>query len=218
MAPATDVVTKAAQGQGRGLKALGIDVSGATSAADFLAAAQKNVAGASEAWIATNGTASVSNLKVGEAMEKVGGIIDKVSQVAVPLLAGALVGIVDVLTSSVGPAIQFVSDIMDLFGPVAAALALVLSAVLIPPVIAYTVAAGAAAVATLAAAAPFIAVGAAIAGVIFILKKLGILDVIMDKIQEVSKIVLPALSKAFEVVGGSPTRSAARWPMSALTD
>lgn len=106
LATATDVVTKAAQGQGRGLKALGIDIGGATDAAGLLAAAQKNVQGAAENWAKTNeGRVAVSNVKVSEAMEKVGAIVENVSQAAIPILADSLTNVVGVL-SDVWTAIQ----------------------------------------------------------------------------------------------------------------
>lgn len=98
LATATDIVTKASEGQGRGLKGLGIDIAGAKTGADLLAAAQRNVAGAAENWAQTNqGKLAVSNVKVAEAMEKVGGIVDKVSQVAIPLLADAFTTVVGIL-------------------------------------------------------------------------------------------------------------------------
>lgn len=106
LATATDLVTKAHEGTGRGLKALGIDLGNAKTGADILAAAQDNVRGAAEAWSATNeGKLATSNVKVGEAMEKVGGIIDQVSQVVIPIFADALTGIIDVF-SQVWTAIQ----------------------------------------------------------------------------------------------------------------
>lgn len=110
LAQATDIVTKAAQGNGKALKGLGVDVTGAKTAADFLAATERNVAGAAEEWAATNeGKLAVSNVKVGEAMEKIGGIVDRVSQVVLPALADAFVAIVDVLdtvAAAVGPVID----------------------------------------------------------------------------------------------------------------
>jgi hypothetical protein len=109
--------------------------------------------------------------------------------------------VVGVLSDSVGPAIQFVSDHMDIFGPVLAATALVITAVLVPAVISYTVAMGSAVVATIAAAAPFIAVGVAIAGVILVLDKLGILKWVGDTLRDLGAIILPAVGKAFDTLG-----------------
>lgn len=115
LAAATDIVTKAAQGQGRGLKGLGIDVTGLTTAEEFLAAAHANVDGASAAWAETNkGKLAVSNVAVGEAMEKVGGIIDQASQVLIPALAGAFVGLVDVL----GQVWDATEPVRNVLGPI----------------------------------------------------------------------------------------------------
>lgn len=96
---ATSIVTKAHLGNGKALKSLGIDAAGATDAAGFLDAIQKNVAGSAKEWAATNeGKLAASNVKVGEAMEKVGGIVTKVAAVAVPLLADALETAIDAFT------------------------------------------------------------------------------------------------------------------------
>jgi hypothetical protein len=98
LAEASDIVTKAAQGNGKALKSLGIDTAGLTDAAGLLDAIQRNVAGSAEAWAQTNeGRLAVSNTKVQESMEKVGAIIDQVSQVVVPLVADAFVGLIDIL-------------------------------------------------------------------------------------------------------------------------
>lgn len=114
LAQATDIVTKAAQGNGKALKGLGVDIEGAKTAADFLAATERNVNGAAEEWAATNeGKLAVSNVKVGEAMEKIGGIVDKVSQVVLPALADAFVAIVGVL-DEVSAAVQ---PVIDELGP-----------------------------------------------------------------------------------------------------
>lgn len=119
LAQATDIVTKAAQGNGKALKGLGVDVAGAKTAADFLAAAEKNVHGAAEQWANTNeGKLAVSNVKVGEAMEKVGAIVDKASQVLIPLLADAFTTLVGTLT-----------DVWDATEPLRVSLAPILSSV-----------------------------------------------------------------------------------------
>ena len=98
LATATDIVTKAAQGNGKALKGLGVDISGATDAAGLLDAVQQNVKGSAEAWAATStGKTAVSQVKVGEAMEKIGGIIDKVAVVVIPMLADAFVFVADVV-------------------------------------------------------------------------------------------------------------------------
>jgi hypothetical protein len=107
LATATGIVSKAAQGNGKALKAMGIDTKGATDAAGLLDAIQKNVTGSAETWAALNeGKLAVSNVAVGEAMEKVGKIVNDVGQVAAPILAEALTVLVDVLGAvweAIGP-------------------------------------------------------------------------------------------------------------------
>jgi hypothetical protein len=124
---ATDAVSKAAVGNGRALKSLGIDITGVTGAAGFLDAIQKNVTGSAETWAATNeGKLAVSNVAVGEAMEKVGKIVNDVGQVAAPILAEALTVLVDVLGAvweAIGPIVgELVNALQPAFkaiGPVA---------------------------------------------------------------------------------------------------
>lgn len=114
LATATDIVTKAHEGNGRALKGLGIDIGGATTAAGFLDAIQKNVKGSAETWAATNeGKLAVSNVKVGEAMERVGAIVDKVSQVVIPIFAEALTRAVtglEMVAKAVGPVVSAIAS------------------------------------------------------------------------------------------------------------
>jgi hypothetical protein len=73
LATATDIVTKAHQGNGKALKALGIDVTGVTTAAGLLDAIQKNVKGSADNWNSTiQGKLQVSQTKFNEAVEKIG--------------------------------------------------------------------------------------------------------------------------------------------------
>ena len=125
LATATDIVTKAHEGNGKALKGLGIDIGGAKTAAELLDAIQRNVTGSAETWAGTNtGKLAVSNVKVGEAMEKVGKIVDRVSQVVIPLLADAFSNAVEwfdkvwdaaqpvikTVSEALTPALQFVTD------------------------------------------------------------------------------------------------------------
>lgn len=112
LATATDIVTKAHEGNGKALKALGIDIAGAKDAASLLDAIQKNVNGSAEKWAATSeGKVAVSQQKTSEAMEKLGAIVDKFTSVALPLLADAFSTIIDVVTQvweAIQPGIQTV--------------------------------------------------------------------------------------------------------------
>jgi hypothetical protein len=100
LATATDVVSKAAQGNGKALKAMGIDISGAKDAAGMLDAIQKNVKGSAEAWAASSdGKVAVAAAKQDAAWEKIGSIVNKVSSVLLPALTDAFSGIADILAS-----------------------------------------------------------------------------------------------------------------------
>lgn len=136
LATATDIVTKAHEGNGKALKGLGVDIGGAKTAAELLDAVQKNVNGSAAAWAQTNtGKLAVSNQKVQEAMEKVGGVIDQVSQVAIPILADALTGAVDIL-GAVWKAIQpVISTLANALMPVFRTIAAFIGGQVIPVMI-----------------------------------------------------------------------------------
>lgn len=73
LSTATDALIKVEGGQFRALKALGIELKDGATATDALAAVQKAAAGQAEAYAETNaGKLLVSQVKVGEAMEKLG--------------------------------------------------------------------------------------------------------------------------------------------------
>ncbi len=70
---ATDIVTKAAQGNGKALKALGIDVKKGSDAAAILDSIQKNVKGSADNWNTTmEGKLNKSQVAFNEAVEKIG--------------------------------------------------------------------------------------------------------------------------------------------------
>lgn len=98
LATASDIITKAYQGNGKALKGLGIDTEGAKTGTELLAAVFKNTQGAAEAYAQTSeGKVAVSQVKVGEAMEKVGGILDGITQAVLPIFADGLTGVMDIL-------------------------------------------------------------------------------------------------------------------------
>lgn len=111
LAQATDIITKAHEGNGRALKAMGIDIGGAKTATELLAAVTKNANGAAETFAATSaGKTRASQVKVGEAMERVGAIVDKVASVALPILADAfeaVVGVVEKVIDVAAPLVGF---------------------------------------------------------------------------------------------------------------
>ena len=73
LATATDIVTKAHQGNGKALKALGIDVAKGATAMEILDAITKNVTGSTDTYNQTlAGKVNVSQVKFNEAVEKIG--------------------------------------------------------------------------------------------------------------------------------------------------
>ncbi len=97
LATATDAVTRAANGSARGLIALGINVRGAAGPTQILARAFQNVRGAQEAYARTGaGRVAAANVKMQETMEKLGKVIDVVSQVVIPVMVDGLAEIVDI--------------------------------------------------------------------------------------------------------------------------
>ena len=73
LATATDLVTKASQGNGKALKALGIDIGKTKDAATILDIVQQNVKGSADAWNQTMaGKLNKSQIAFNEAVEKIG--------------------------------------------------------------------------------------------------------------------------------------------------
>jgi hypothetical protein len=68
-----------------------------------------------------SGQAAIASEKLGEAMESVGRIINNVAIVVLPAITGAFADFVTFLTANVGPAIAFVQEHMEVFGPIIAA-------------------------------------------------------------------------------------------------
>jgi hypothetical protein len=96
LAQATDVVTKAYAGQARGLTALGINTQGQTGRTALLAAAWNNVRGAVDKYATIGaGKVAAANAKMDQTMEKLGGAIDKISQVVIPVMVAGFGAIVD---------------------------------------------------------------------------------------------------------------------------
>lgn len=123
---ATDALIKAHNGNFKALKDVGVETDKNTTFTQALAQVQKIAQGQAETYAATSeGKVAASQLKVGEAMEKLGGIVDSVAQVALPLLADAFTTVIDwvgkaydaikplidQLSKSLGPAISTIGDI-----------------------------------------------------------------------------------------------------------
>jgi hypothetical protein len=135
LAAATDIVTKAAQGNGKALKGLGVDIGGATDAAGMLDAIQRNAAGSAEAWAATSdGKLAVSQAKQAEAWEKIGGVVDRITQAVLPIATEALTVIADVISNVATAAEPVVTEIATKLGPVFKTVADFLKGTVIPVV------------------------------------------------------------------------------------
>lgn len=111
LATATDIVTKAAQGNGKALKALGIDVGKTTDAATLLDKIQQNVEGSASTWAnTTSGKLQIAQDKFNEATEKLGGVI-------MPVLADVMTKATDEWLPAFGRGVNkvnaFLSDMID---------------------------------------------------------------------------------------------------------
>jgi hypothetical protein len=142
-----------------------------------------------------------SQIAVNEAIEQAGGVINNVASVVIPALSAAFVTVVaavapviEAVQAQLGPAMKVLGENMDIVIPILTAIGVVVAATVVPAVIAYAVAMGSAAVATIAAAAPFIAIGAAIAAVIIVLEKMGVIKWLSDTL-------LPPLTAALDWLG-----------------
>jgi hypothetical protein len=167
LATATDYVTRANEGNSRGLVSLGIDIGNAKTAAELLDVTQQNVKGSAEALAATNeGRLAASNVKVQEAMEKVGKVVDALTTAILPLLADAFVAVTNFMDQNLGPAFKVIGDNMGIVKIVGAALAVVVGVSLVTAAASAVAGMATLTIATGAAIAPWIALGAAIAAVV----------------------------------------------------
>lgn len=98
LASATDIMLKANEGNYRGLKSVGITLDANTTSTEMLAEVTKLAGGQAEAYAnGPLGKQEAAQLKVGESMERIGSIVNSVASVALPILADAFTGIVDVI-------------------------------------------------------------------------------------------------------------------------
>ena len=128
LASATDIVTKAAQGNGKALKSMGIDIAGAKDAAGMLDAIQRNVAGSADAWAQTSeGKVAVSNVKQAESWERIGSVVDRITQAVMPLVTDALSVVADVITDVASRIEPLVAQFQQGLGPAVAGVSPILS-------------------------------------------------------------------------------------------
>lgn len=196
LAAVTDAMMKAAQGNTGALKKMGVEVKNADGSAksldEIMASMAKTFDG--QAAVAANTTAGKmrnASIQFGEFQEQIGAAV-------LPML-GALAGF---LTGTLIPALSGVADWIaghkDVMIAALIAVGVVVGATVIPSFIAWAAAAGAAAIATIAAAAPFIAIGAAIAAVAFLI--IHNWDTIVDVSKKTWETVTKAVSTAFDWV------------------
>lgn len=102
LAEATTIVSRAAQGDGRSLKSLGIEIGKTNTAASLLAAIQKNVAGTAREWATATdeGKQAVADTKMHEAMETFGRILMPLVTEGTRLAADELVRFTDNLNGA----------------------------------------------------------------------------------------------------------------------
>ena len=141
LATATDLVTKAHNGNGKALKGLGIDLGNAKTGAEILDAVQKNVKGSADAWNDTiAGKLNKSQIAFNEAVEKIGytllpilsTIMQKFADDWLPALGrgwdkvyNAIRPVLDIIgkvIGAIGTAIQAIKNFIDLAHKIPAAM------------------------------------------------------------------------------------------------
>lgn len=155
LATATQSLILAHAGNYRGLKALGITLDSTATFTEALTQVTKIAGGQAEIYANTDlGKQEAAQIRVQESLETLGGIISKVSSVALPILAGALAGALDLF--------GILGDNMDIAGPALLVVGGAILGVMVPALLAMAVAAWTAALPVIALAAPFVALGAVV--------------------------------------------------------
>ena len=115
-ADAEAMIKSAAAGKTAALQKAGVEVEKGASITEIATAVNDKFGGSLEAVAQTqSGKSAIANEKMGEAMERVGRIINDVSTVVLPILLGAFADIVDFLMDNVVPVL---SDIAKVVVPV----------------------------------------------------------------------------------------------------
>lgn len=172
LATVTQAMMKAAQGNTGALKKMGVEVKNADGSAKSLDQIMADMAKTFEGQAAvaagsTAGQMKLAQIQFAEMQETIGAKL-------LPVVAAFATFLVDTLFPAIGTVINFITDHQDVWialGIGIAGVGTIIVVSLIPAFIAWATAAGAAAIATLAAAAPFIAIGAVIAGVAYLIIK-----------------------------------------------
>ncbi len=126
IAQATDTVARAYTGVARGLTLVGIDARGAATGLELVNRIAQNTKGAAEQYAKSGaGRIAAANAKMQDTFEKLGFAVDKVSQIAIPIMAAGLGALVDgagaiigafetaarVLNEQFGPALSFIGQL-----------------------------------------------------------------------------------------------------------
>lgn len=165
----TDAMMKAAMGNTGALKKMGVEVENADGSAKSLdqvmADMSKTFSG--QAATAAQGTAGQmrnAQIQFGEFQEQVGTAL-------LPVLSKLAGFLVDTLIPALSGIASWMADNKEVLIAAFIGLAVVVGAVVVPAFITWATAAGAAAIATLTAIAPFILIGALIAGIAYLIMK-----------------------------------------------
>lgn len=129
---ATNLLGKAYSGNIGALARAGIAVDKNATATQALAAVQKAAKGQAEAFANTSeGRVAASQIRVEDAMERVGLVVAKVSDVAIPILADAFVTVLKVVGDVVASVQRFIGEnkgLFDILGKIAGLVGTVLVA------------------------------------------------------------------------------------------
>lgn len=127
-ADAENMIKSAAAGKTAALQKAGVEVEKGASITEIATAVNDKFGGSLDAVAETqSGKASIANEKMGEAMERVGRIINDVATTVLPVLLGAFADVVDFIVTNVIPPLKQVSDVVvpvlqkafEILGPIA---------------------------------------------------------------------------------------------------
>jgi len=163
----TEAMMKAAQGQTGALKRLGVETNNADGSAKSLDQIMSDMATTfkGQAGVAAHSTAGevrAASIAMGEFQEEIGTAV-------LPVLGKLATFLTGTVLPAFSTVFEWISGHKEVVLSALIGIGVVVGAAVIPAFISWAVAAGAAAVATLAAAAPFIAIGAVIAGVAYLI-------------------------------------------------
>jgi hypothetical protein len=165
----TEAMMKAAEGNTGALGRMGIatkDASGHALSMDQIMGNLATTFKGQAATAADSAAGRMANAKIqfGEFQEQIGGYL-------LPVLATLASFFTNTLLPAISGFVDWISAHKDIVVAALIGFGVVVGAVVVPAFISWAVAAGAAAIATLAAAAPFIAIGAVIAAVAYVIIK-----------------------------------------------